>query len=639
MTARRPGSSPARVAEDSERPAAAPAPGRVPAAGTARTDPASDASDAVAACILEGYAAYDRDFRRVTRWARRRFEARDWRGGQADAAERLGLYGSALADTLRAVDRLAGGAGAPDPAVWRSARARFASDAASRSDSEIARTFFNSVSRRVFDTVGVRPELEFVGDDFDVPPGPGGRPRGSRTAGAGAGAPPGGLGDRVASEVAIDADALNPIVRAMLRALPFVELWGHLERDVFRTATALARQLREDRRLSGTVAIEVLPELLYRNKAAYLVGRVRNGEQIVPLVLALLHDRRGVAVDAVLTDPAEVSIVFGFSRSYFHAELGAPRAAVEFLASILPLKRAHELYTSLGYHRHGKTELYRALLRETERPEARFEKAEGTEGTVMSVFMLPSLNVVFKVIKDRFPPSKRVTREEVQRRYRQVFVRDRVGRLADAQEFEHLELRRDRFAPGLLERLLEEAGGSVHVEGDRVVIEHLYTERRMTPLDLYLERADPASARTAILDYGWAVRDLAAANIFPGDLLLKNFGVSRHGRVIFYDYDELTGLEECRFRALPAARRPEDELADEPWFHVAPGDVFPEEFPRFLAIPRTLRSLFLGHHGELFEPAFWREMQERQRVGDVVDFFPYPEERRLEPDSARRALR
>jgi len=237
--------------------------------------------------------------------------------------------------------------------------------------------------------------------------------------------------------------------------------------------------------------------------------------------------------------------------------------------------------------------------------------------------------VVFKVIRDSFGPAKTVTRRAVLDGYRLVFARDRVGRLADAQEFEHLEFPRARFAPAVLDELLREAPSAVAVDGDRVVVRHCYTERQVTPLNLFLDGADPAAARHAILDYGDAVKDLAAADIFAGDLLLKNFGVTRHGRVIFYDYDELCLLSDCRFRALPEPRTLEDELAAEPWFYVGEHDVFPEEFLPFMLPPCPLRDEFLSRHRDLLTVRFWTDMQARQRAGEIVDFLPYRPDRRL----------
>ncbi len=351
-----------------------------------------------------------------------------------------------------------------------------------------------------------------------------------------------------------------------------------------------------------------------------------------PLLVPLSHPDEGVRPDAVLIDPDDVSRVFSFARSYFHAHTARPRETVAFLRTLLPLKPVHELYTSIGHHRHGKTELYRELADQLEHPAARLEPAEGIAGLVMIVFTLPAFNVVFKVIRDRFGNPKDVTREQVMEKYRFVFARDRVGRLADAQEFEQLRFPIARFDAGLLEELRTQAAESVWEDGDHLVIRHLYTERRIRPLDLYVREAPPDAARAAVVEYGNAIRDLACANLFPGDLLLKNFGVSRHGRVIFYDYDELALLTEMNFRALPSASSHEEEMSAEPFFAVDDRDVFPEQWLPFLVPPGPLRATFLDTHADLLTPAFWREMQRRQARGELPDFYPYPRSLRLRPD-------
>jgi len=354
----------------------------------------------------------------------------------------------------------------------------------------------------------------------------------------------------------------------------------------------------------------------------------------VPLVLALHNSTSLIYVDAVLLTEDEVSILFSFARSYFHVEVEQPYALVRFLKSIMPLKPVAELYISLGYNKHGKTELYRDLLRHLEHSTDQFQIAPGARGMVMVVFTLPSYDVVFKVIKDTFDYPKMTTRREVMRRYQLVFKHDRGGRLVDAQEFEHLRFARERFAPELLAELADVAAHSVMVEGDEVVIKHLYTERRLTPLNLYFQQVDSAHATTAVIDYGQAIKDLAATNIFPGDILLKNFGVTRHGRVVFYDYDELCLLTDCQFREMPQAGDADEDISSKPWFSVGENDVFPEELVIFLGLPPPLRAIFIQYHGDLFKVEFWAALQAQITAGEVIDVLPYKESQRLSAEGA-----
>lgn len=567
----------------------------------------NEATARAATAIADAFDSYRSRFAEITRGVRDRFERRDWLGTQDDAAARLALYRVHVAQALAEV-RVELGALATDVPTWEEVKWLHAALIVDRDDCEIAETFFSSITRRVFTTVGVNSHVEYVLPEAN----------------------PELRGDEqpITRSYALDAGAA-PALDRLLADLAWSVPYASLDRDVELAADRVEMAMRAARIPLAGSAIEALVPIFFRNKGAYVIARVKNGVDFLPLVLPLLHGPDGIVIDAVLTTSDEVSIVFGFSWSYFFVDAERPRAVVEFLASIMPLKRIDELYNAIGFNKHGKTELYRSLVEHMARPDARFDFAEGDEGLVMSVFTLPSLNVVFKIIKDRFGHPKRITRTGVLGKYHLVFVRDRVGRLADAQEFEHLAFPRRLFPDALLKHLREVAPSIVRIEGEFVIIAHLYTERRVTPLNVFLRDASPEAAADAILDYGAAIKDLAAANIFTGDMLLKNFGVSRHGRVIFYDYDELCLLTECNIRSLPQPRTDEEEMAAEPWYYVGELDVFPEEFTAFLVPPAPLRDIFLGAHADLLTVDYWRGMQQRQKAGEVMDVFPYRASRRL----------
>jgi isocitrate dehydrogenase kinase/phosphatase len=565
-----------------------------------------------AAAIHAAHERWIRGFEEITRRARERFERRDWRGAQADATARLALYRIHLDGAVADVRDILEDA-VLERTLWAAVKARHFEGLAGRPDTEVAQTFFNSVTRRIFSTVGADPAIEYLEPS---------------TPAAAAWDPE--LIERDVSPV-VDAAVARKILETYRWSVPYAQL----DRDAEQVAAIIRERLAESAD-TGPVTIDMLRPVFFRNKGAYLVGRVLQGDLVLPIVLPLIHAERGIVVDAVLMTENEASVVFGFSWSYFRVAAPRPRAMVEFLHSIMPLKRVDELYTAIGFNKHGKTELYRSLMQDLERPEARFAFAEGDEGMVMAVFTLPSFNAVFKIIKDSFGAPKNTTRQAVMDKYHFVFVRDRVGRLADAQEFEHLEFPRRCFPDDLLGYLLSVAGATVRVEGDRVIIRQLYTERRVTPLNLFLRDADEAAACEAVLDYGNAIKDLAAADIFTGDMLLKNFGVTRHGRVICYDYDELCLLSECRFRRLPQPSTIEEEFAAEPWFHVGEMDVFPEEFRAFLVPPGRARDVFLAAHGDLLDVELWQGVQRRLAAGEVFDVFPYRRSARLRRKSVKR---
>jgi isocitrate dehydrogenase kinase/phosphatase len=568
---------------------------------------------AAARAIHTAYERWTSGFEEITHRARERFERRDWRGAQSDATARLALYRIHLDGAVADVSDILADA-VLERTRWAAVKARHQEGLAGRLDAELARTFFNSVTRHIFSTVGADPAIEYL----DPPPDTGAE------------------WDHHLLILHHGPAVDGSLVRALLESYPWSVPYAQLGRDADDVAAIIRERLAEAGG-EGPVTLEMLRPVFFRNKGAYLVGRVRQGELALPLVLPLISTERGIVVDAVLMTENEASIVFGFSWSYFRVEAPRPRAMIDFLRTIMPLKRVDELYTAIGLNKHGKTELYRSLMAELERPDARFAFAEGDEGMVMAVFTLPSWSVIFKIIKDTFGAPKNTTRQAVMDKYHFVFVRDRVGRLADAQEFEHLEFPRRCFPDELLEYLLSVAGATVRVEDDRVIVRQLYTERRVTPLNLFLRDADEAAACEVVLDYGNAIKDLAAADIFTGDMLLKNFGVTRNGRVICYDYDELCLLSECRFRRLPEPTSLEEELAAEPWFHVGEMDVFPEEFRAFLVPPGPVRDVFLAAHGDLLEVGFWQGVQQRLTAGEVVDVFPYRRSARLRRDRGRPA--
>jgi isocitrate dehydrogenase kinase/phosphatase len=564
---------------------------------------------AIAARLIEeAFSTYRAEFLEVTRRARGHFEARTLAGLRRDAPERLQLYRLAVDRAERRVKDLLGPR-MHEHLLWVSMKAVFSSLIEARQDWELAETFYNSITRRVFTTVGVDPDLQFVDTDFDAPPVPADEPITKRY-------------DRSTST--------EGLCGAVLWDTKFYTPWRDRTGDARKLGDRIDAWLAS---LGGGLrveALEMLRPVFYHGAGAYLVGRLHAGGLALPIAIALSRDPEGVAVDAALLDEADVSILFSFTRSYFHVATTRPHAIVQFLASLMPRKPRAELYISIGEPKHGKTELFRALRRHLEVTTERFHTAEGIRGLVMVVFTLPGHDIVLKVIRDVFPPEKKVSPERVRERYQWVYTHDRAGRLVDAQAFEHLQFPVDRFEPDLLAELLTECSRTVRRQGDQIVIELAYIERKVTPLDLHLRRASRGDAEEAVLEYGEALRDLAACNIFPGDLLLKNFGVTRRGRVAFYDYDELEALTDCRFRDLPEAETWEQEMASEPWYNVAPEDVFPEEFVRFLGLDRQLKQLFLKHHGELLTAAWWRSVQQRLQSGEVVDFLPYPARRRLE---------
>jgi isocitrate dehydrogenase kinase/phosphatase len=560
-----------------------------------------------AKAIRDAFDLYHTRYGSITQRAGMRFAQRDWRGMQADARERLDLYKKVVDETVAQVKELLGDQGT-DTRVWAKTKVVYSSFVAKLNLWELAETFFNSITRRIFATVGVNPQIEFVDTC-------------SRTQPVQIGHPVYRSYDSPRTTAAL--------IETILSDYDFSMAYEDLRRDAQLVAATIEDHLNTAGSSSAIQQAHMVTSVLYRGKGAYLVGRFFSDADQFALVLALLNTPGGIVVDAVLLHEDEVSILFSFTRSYFHVDVKRPAELVGFLKSIMPQKRIAELYISIGYNKHGKSELYCDLLQHLASSDEKFVIAEGETGMVMEVFTMPDYDIVFKVIKDQFSSTKRTTREEVMAKYDLVFRHDRAGRLVDAQEFEHLKFDRRRFSKELLDRLESLAAKGVKVDENHLVIKHVYVERRVTPLNLYLHEVEKTAARAAVVDYGRAIKDMAATNIFPGDMLLKNFGVTRHGRVVFYDYDELSLLSECNFRKIPQPRSHYQELSDEPWFTVGENDIFPEEFEYFLGLKGELKALFVEEHSDLFEADFWHQIQVRINAGGIIDIFPYEQSRRL----------
>jgi isocitrate dehydrogenase kinase/phosphatase len=555
--------------------------------------------------LVDAFADYNREFRAITQRARRRFEERDWRGSQRDAVERIDLYSRYVQRAVELMRRKLGD-DVHERAIWSSIRRRFAEIIDPLPDNEFPKTFFSSITRTTFDTTGVDPAVEFFALDLD---------------------PLGNVTTHVETKVYLNRGSVDLLIEELLADFRFRAPYRDFDHSVHLVAEEVKASLEAGGARRSIEKLEVIQEVFYQMTRAYLVGRVSGAGWSLPFVVALRNQESGVLVDAVMLEEATVSVLFSFTRSYFHVDLAHVGEVVKFLGALLPRKPVSELYTVLGRAKQGKTERYRELFRHLQHSDDQFVPAPGEKGLVMVCFTLPSFDVVFKVIRDRFPEQKNILREDVLRKYELVFKHDRAGRLVDAQEFKRLEFPKARFAPDLLHELLTETAATVHEEGDKLVIEHMYIERRMTPLNLYVRTATREQAEKAVLDYGQAIRDLAVTNIFPGDLLLKNFGVTRHGRVIFYDYDELCLVTDCRFRDVPESRYEEDEMRAETWYYVGESDVFPETFIEFLGFDPHLRQVFLGAHREILTAEWWRGIQERLREGDVLEVLPYHKHR------------
>ncbi|HJV07682.1 MAG TPA: bifunctional isocitrate dehydrogenase kinase/phosphatase [Chromobacteriaceae bacterium] len=564
----------------------------------------------IALALIEGFNKHYRLFRECNRQAKTLFEEANWQGLQQSIRDRIQFYDDRVRETAIRLSQEFH-AGLLDDEIWQQAKLYFIGLLTNHKQPELAETFFNSVFTRILhrdyfnnDFIFIRPAISTEYIESNPPSYRSYYPRHSNL-------------HKVMQQIITDFDWKRPFANQR-RDLAFV--------------LRKADEFLEHRwpKAEANLQIQVLSSPFYRNKTAYIFGKVLNGGSSYPFAIPVLHDAEGkLYLDTVLLEPWRIGVLFSFSRAYFLADMEVPSGYVQFLRSMLPTKTKAELYTMLGLQKQGKNTFYRDFMHHLQHSNDQFIIAPGIRGLVMLVFTLPSYPYVFKLIKDVFGRTKEVDRATVERKYQLVKHHDRVGRMADTLEFSNVAFPKARFTDELIEELRTLAPSMIEETDDAIIIKHVYIERRMKPLNLYLQTCTPEEKDAAVRDYGNAIKELASANIFPGDMLFKNFGVTRYNRVIFYDYDEIEYMTDCNFRVIPEAPNPEMEMSGEVWYPVARNDVFPEEFGTFLLGDPQVRKVFLQYHRDLLDPRFWQHRQERIRQGYIEDFYPYPIEMRF----------
>ena len=574
----------------------------------------------IARAMLDGFNRHYTLFRQASALAQARFEQADWQGQQRAQAQRIEFYDRRVAE---AVDRLRNEFRADElsGATWQQAKLQYIGLLTNHHQPELAETFFNSVTSRLLhrsyfrnDFIFVRPAISTEYIENEEP----------------------------ASQPTYRAyyptrDTLHETLVRIIHNFRLEREFEDLDRDVDAVLRAMQSELKlplATWTLRANFQIQVLSSLFFRNKGAYLVGKVINGYTELPMCLPILHNDQGqLVIDTALFREDDLLLVFSFARAYFMVDMEVPSAYVQFLRGLMPRKARAELYNALGLQKHGKNLFYRDMLAHLRHSSDRFRIAPGIKGMVMLVFDLPSFPYVFKVIKDFYPAPKDTSREQIKGKYLLVKQHDRVGRMADTLEYSNVAFPRARLEDELVAEMKHFCPSLIEEDGDMWIIKHVYIERRMIPLNIYLQDAvrDGAQAQIeqAVVEYGNAIKDLVAANIFPGDMLWKNFGVTRHGKVVFYDYDEIEYITDCNFRRVPAPRNEEDEMSGEIWYAVGPKDVFPETFGPFLLGNPAVRDVFMRHHGDLLNADFWQGHKDRIVAGQVHDVFPYEPSKRF----------
>jgi len=563
----------------------------------------------MAKTILNGFRSYFADYLNSTLSAKARYEKADWHGVRQANVERLELYKDKITQTVQYLEMVTN-KDIANLSLWSEAKTAYTQLVFNFPNFEIAETFFNSVFSDIHDHDKISDDIIYVLSSQLLE------------------APEAEYSIFVRYEGEAFRETFQRIIEESEFSLPKEDLTLDLDciMGVFNQEVVPYIQGPH-----SAVKFDLLESTFYRGKAAYMVGRVVDGDNTFPMVLVILNNEEGgLYVDTALFTVDELSVVFSFTHNHFMVDAPLPYQYAHFLKSLMPNKLDYEIYNAMGFPKHAKTEFYRQLVGHLNTSEDQFIIAPGIKGMVMTVFTLPSYNIVFKIIKDKFAPPKEVTHQIVREKYRLVSRSDRIGRMADTQEFDDLIFPLNRFSDALVKELQAVAGSQIEIRGDKLLIRHLYTERYMTPLNIYLETANQEEMQSAMEEYGNCIKQLAAANIFPGDMPLKNFGVTRHGRVVFYDYDEIATLTKCNFRKIPEPRTEQEEMQSGTWYTVGPDDIFPEEFRLFFSGNMKARKIFEGMHSDLYDMSFWQNLQAQIRDGYVVDVFPYRRAKRFD---------
>ena len=585
--------------------------------------------------MVDGFNRHYHLFRTESARAKHRFETADWHGQQRAQRDRIEFYDLQVRECTRRLEREFK-AGEQSMDIWQQVKLHYIGLLVNHHQPELAETFFNSVTTKILHRSYFQNDFIFVRPAVSTEYIENGEPE-----------------SRPTYRAYYPTNAsMQEVLARLLKDFGLRLAFDDLGRDAALVQGAITERLRNTP-LRANLQIQVLTGLFFRNKGCYIVGKLINGFSETGFALPVLHNAQGkLVIDAALFGEDDLLMLFSFARAYFMVEMEIPSAYVQFLHGIMPRKPRNEIYNALGLAKQGKTLFYRDFLHHLRHSSDKFRIAPGIKGMVMLVFDLPSFPYVFKVIKDHYPSQKDTSREQVKSKYLLVKQHDRVGRMADTLEYSEVGFPRHRFTDELIAEIEKFAPSQLQIndhDGDglsELIIKHVYIERRMIPLNIYLQDAfdaggtalkpqSPAAlfardqVERAVLEYGNAIKDLVAANIFPGDMMWKNFGVTRHGKVVFYDYDEIEYITDCNFRAVPQARTAEEEMSDEVWYSVGSKDVFPETFGPFLLGNPAVRESFMKHHADLLEVAFWQGHKERILAGHVFDVFPYEQDKRF----------
>ena len=408
--------------------------------------------------------------------------------------------------------------------------------------------------------------------------------------------------------------------------------------DIQEDAHLIADKVNRDLKLGGRKAdavksIQMINAGFFRNRGAYLVGRIQlKDDSFKPFIIALLNDKDGIYADAVLTSRAHAHNIFSSTLANFHVTNARYHELAAFLHTIMPRRSLGLHYSTIGFNHVGKVAVMNEIKDQIFENMEKFEPAVGHPGTVAIAFSSPSSTYTLKVLRDKptaqYKWGKFEGTQSVFNKYNRVHEINRTGSMLDNLIYYNLRFDDDWFDKPLLEELLSQASETVIRHGNTIIFKHLITQAKMIPIPTYIKSATRAKARMAIANLGHCIKNNAAANVFNKDLDARNYGIGDYMKVYLFDYDALEPFTTIKIRTNQDRFDGEEDVPD--WFFEE-GEVFlPEEIEVGLRIEdRELSKYFRDVHGDLLTVEYWEGIQQTLKDGYVPATSAYPEDCRL----------
>jgi isocitrate dehydrogenase kinase/phosphatase len=561
--------------------------------------------------LYDEYHLFYKEFLNILDLAKLAFEKRDFASSIRVSSRRLSLYSISITEIGNRL-KLKFPEIHKDIDQWWEVESCYQGLIQGEYDEDIARAYLHSLRRKIYQGEWRPTDYSFTEMDSAA----------------------GELSAQIVKSIELDGGLTKTVVREILNIPEFTSSYADIDDDSGRILDRVVGNLsRSPRNAQRLVRVEMINTGFYRNRGAYLVGRlVFEDGRLAPLIIALLNDESGIYVDAVLTSETYAHNIFSSTLANFHVTSSYYHEVSAVLKSIMPRRPLGLHYSTIGYNHLGKVAVMRELESELVGTGMVLETAVGSKGTVAMGFASQNSAYNLKVIRDK--PTRQYKwgefegLESVIRKYTRVHEINRTGSMLDSIIYYNVRLDRRWFSSDLLTELLSNASMSVSLTGDDVIFKYLIVQIKLTPLTVYLENASEKQAETVIVNLGYCIKNNAAANIFNKDLDARNYGVSAFSMVYLFDYDALEELKEVKIRTNLDREDGEEDIPD--WYF-EDGVVFlPEELVSGLCIPqRRLCDLFARRHANLLTTAYWNEIQQDLLAGTVPRVSVYPDSERV----------